>query len=771
MNKSKKTNKLNNKTKSIKNSRNKRSVKSADKYNIEKISLDNSEKNIIRNQKPLISIKSQNYRILTLLVIFLLFFVLISIRMGYLQIVKGKELEEKALSFQLSETVISANRGNILDRNGEILAQSLSVDTISMNPDILQANNTDLDGEDLAQNIAEIFGLNKEDILNKINSGNSYEPIIEKQEKSKVERLKSYIREKDIVGINIDPDFKRYYPYGELAANVIGFCGTDNFGLEGLELELNDVLVGKKGKVRQTSSIYSNAFSSQNVNAEDGSDVYLTIDVKIQSILEKHLKKAHKYNENDDSIAIAMNPQTSEILALAVAPTYNLNNPFKPTDIKTSVWNKYSFDKKQSIQQKMWKNTAITDGYEPGSVFKIVTTAIGLEENKATPDKAKDFVCTGRHKVADTSIACWSWYNPHGELSLREALQKSCNPAFMQLAARIGRDTYYKYMEAFGLFEKTGVRLVGEEEGIKHNIENVGPVELAVMSFGQRFTITPLQMINAASTIANGGILYEPQIVKQINNPKTGSTEILESKVIRKVLSEKTSEEMMDMLYTGCGIHARITGYKIAGKSGTSEPQPGRESEGYVASFCAIAPSDDPQIAILVVQKNPKGYGYVDGGLISGSVVREMLREILPIIGVTKEGEKVTTIKENLSKVPNVKNKTVSEARKALQEKGFNVIVQSVISPNETIILEQVPKANLKLEKGSKIYLYTSENESRISVLVPDVLNKNITNAINTLNKSNLNYIIEGKSGSVISQEPKKGEIVEEGTVVTLKIK
>lgn len=341
----------------------------------------------------------------------------------------------------------------------------------------------------------------------------------------------------------------------------------------------------------------------------------------------------------------------------------------------------------------------------------------------------------------------------------------------MQLAERIGKETYYKYMEAFGLFDKTGVRLAGEEEGIKHDIENVGPVELAVMSFGQRFTITPLQMINTASTIANGGILYEPQIISKIENPETGSSEMQEAKVIRKVISEKTSNEMMDMLYTGCGIHARIEGYKIAGKSGTSEPQPGKENEGYVASFCAIAPSDDPQIAILVVQKNPKGYGYVDGGSISGKVVNKMLREILPMIGVTKEGKKVIKINKDLSIIPNVKNKTVNEAKKILQEKGFNPVVKSINNPNETKIIEQIPQSNLKLERGSKIYLYTEENENRITVNVPNVINKNITNAIQDLNKYNLNYIIKGNKGSVVSQDPEEGSIVEEGTIITLNIK
>ncbi len=762
----KKVKKNNKKTTHRKNTN--KSVKTS---NVEKIKTNNRANKVKVITSASFSEKTSNKSIIALAVMVLILFLIIFLRMGYLQIVIGKQLEEKALNHQMSEKVISANRGNILDRNGEILAQSLSVDTISINPDILRDNTHNLDKEDFAKTVAEIFGLKKEDILKKVDSENGYELILEKQEKTKVDKLKAYIREKEINGVNIDADFKRYYPYGKLASNIIGFCGTDNYGLEGLELELNDILVGKKGKVRSTTDLYNNIVGGENINAEDGSDVYLTIDVKIQSILEKHLTAAHKYNDNDASIAIAMNPQTSEILAMATAPTYDLNNPFKPLNISTANWNKLNYDEKQAIQQKMWKNTAITDGYEPGSVFKMVTTAIGLEENKTVTDKAGDFVCTGRHKVADTSIACWSWYNPHGGLSLREALTKSCNPAFMQLAERIGRDTYYKYMEAFGLFDKTGVRLVGEEEGIKHNIENVGPVELAVMSFGQRFTITPLQMINAASTIANGGTLYEPQIVKQINNPKTGSSEILEMKPIRKVLSEKTSLEMMDMLYTGCGIHARIPGYKIAGKSGTSEPQPGKEEEGYVASFCAIAPSDDPQIAILVVQKHPKGYGYVDGGLISGKVVNQMLRDIFPIIGVSKEGEKIATVTKNLSQVPDVKKKNITEARRLLQEKGFNVIVQSVVNPSETIVLEQVPKANLKLEKGSKIYLYTEENESRSTVIVPDILNKNINNAIDILSKSNLNYIIEGTKGSVISQNPKQGVIVEEGTVITFKIK
>lgn len=764
-----------------KNKKKKANLKNKKKKNTRKASVNNFNIEKIQSKKPAkkkkpqtsksISIKSQNNRILTISIIFLCFFLLISLRMAYLQIVIGKELESKALNHQMSETIISANRGNILDRNGEILAQSLSVDTISINPDILRDNNVDFDADDFAVNIAKIFGLKKEDILAKVNSDSTFEPIIAKQEKSKVDKLKKYIKEKELNGVNIDPDFKRYYPYGKLAANIIGFCGTDNYGLEGLELELNEILVGKQGKVRSTTGIYNSSTGGQNINAEDGSDVYLTIDVTIQSILEKYLDAAHKYNDNDVSIAIAMNPQTSEILALATAPTYNLNTPFKPLNISNANWNKLSFDKKQNIQQKMWKNTAITDGYEPGSVYKMVTTAIGLEENKTVTDKAGDFTCTGSQKVAGTSISCWSWYNPHGELSLRESLQKSCNPAFMQLAARIGKDTYYKYMEAFGLFDKTGVRLIGEEEGIKHNLENVGPIELAVMSFGQRFTITPMQMINAASTIANGGILYEPQIIKQIQNPKTGSSEVQEAKPIRKVISEKTSKEMMDMLYTGCGIHARIPGYKIAGKSGTSEPQPGKEHEGYIASFCAIAPSDDPQIALLVVQKHPKGYGYVDGGLISGSVVNKMFRDIFPVLGITKEGEKSIALKKNLTKIPNVQNKTISEARKLLQEKGFNVIVQSVINPNETIVIEQVPKANLTLEKGSKIYLYTSDKEKKSTIQVPDILNKNINNAINTLTKSNLNYIIEGKTGSVVSQDPKRNTIVEEGTVVTFKVK
>ena len=355
-------------------------------------------------------------------------------------------------------------------------------------------------------------------------------------------------------------------------------------------------------------------------------------------------------------------------------------------------------------------------------------------------------------------------------MSLRGALKGSCNPAFMQLVARIGKETFYKYMEAFGLFDKTGVRLAGEEEGIKHNIENVGPVELAIMSFGQRFTITPLQMINAASTIANGGILYEPQIISKIENPKTNSSEVQEAKVIRKVISEKTSKEMMDLLYSSCGGYVEMSGYKIAGKSGTSEPQPGKEYEGQIASYCAIAPSDDPQIAILVVQKNPKISGFVSGGAVSGTVVKKMLKEIFPLIGVTKEGKKAVVIQKNLSKLPDVTNKTVNEARTLLQQKGFNVIVKNIINPNEALVIEQIPESNFNLSRGSKVYLYTKENENKVTVIVPNIINKNVTNSIDVLKKYNLNYIIEGTKGSVVLQEPESGSIVEEGTVVKIKI-
>lgn len=330
-----------------------------------KNSIKNKRKDLIQKNINQIIIKSQNIRIIIILIFFIIFFMIITARMAYLQLVIGKELESKASEHQMIDKIISANRGNILDRNGEILAQSISVDTISINPNILRENNLDLNKEEFAIKIAEIFKLEKEDILKKVNSENSYEPIIEKQEKEKVDKLKEYIKEKEIIGVNIDPDFKRHYPYGKLAANIIGFCGTDNFGLEGLELELNDILVGKKGKLKLIPSVYNAQNSGQNISAEDGSNVYLTIDIKIQQILEKYLTESHKYYSNDASIAIAMNPQTSEILGMVSLPTYDLNNPFKPIDIKENEWNKLSYEKKQNIQQKMWRNTAITDGYEP----------------------------------------------------------------------------------------------------------------------------------------------------------------------------------------------------------------------------------------------------------------------------------------------------------------------------------------------------------------------------------------------------------------------
>ena len=716
-----------------------------------------------------------NIKIAILFVMFLVALLVIIIAFFRLQIVEGKKWKAQAKQQQIKQEIIKPKREKILDRNGEILAQSISTESITINPGILRENlkKQDIYKEEVADVLSETFKLNKKEVIKKIESENNVEMIIRKQEEEKTKELKKWIKEKGIVGINIDSESKREYPYGRLAANLIGFCGTDHTGLEGLELSLNDILSPKNQKVMTIKDPYFNNLENikKYISRETG-DVYLTIDVKVQKILEKHLSAAYKRNRDDSAVAIAMQPKTGEILGIATYPTYDLNEPFMPIDMKKSEFNKLSSEEKQKKLQNMWKNRAVNDGYEPGSVFKVITASIGLEENKTVPDKYGDFLCTGIQRVAGTDIACWRYYDPHGKLSLRGAIKNSCNPAFIQLIQRIGKNTFYDYYEAFGFTEKTGVKFPGEDTGIIHNIENVGPVELAIMSFGQRFTVTPIQMATALSAVANGGYLNQPQIVKKVENPITKNQEITQTKTIRKVISEKTSKQMMDMMYTGCGINARIPGYKIAGKSGTSEPQPGREKiDGYVASFVSIVPADDPKIVVLVVQKHPRGFGYVDGGYISGIVAREIVRDLIPLMEIKKENEKPKLVEKKSEEVLNVKGKTVADAKRILQKQGFYVSTKTIINQTEAIVVDQVPKAGEKLEKDSKIYIYTKDNDLRVKVEVPDVIGKDLELAKSILRKNNLNYIVDKSKtgGKVSSQSIDAGEKIEQGSIVYLK--
>ena len=692
---------------------------------------------------------------------------LLVLRLGYLQFIQGGELKEAASRQQATNRIISPSRGAILDCNGKILAQSASVDTVTINPTRIESKNK----EKVAKALSEIFELDYEKVLGQVNSESSTETIIKKIEKDKIDKLKKWMDDNEIYsGINIDADYKRYYPYGNLASNLIGFCNTDNDGQEGLELKWNSILSGTPGKIVSIESASSGLIPDKNetyIAAQNGSNITLTIDANVQSIVEKYLKQACIENECEyGGTAIIMNPTNGDIIAMATYPDYDSNNPRTPNEALSKDWDSLSESEQLNSLFGMWRNKCVADTYEPGSTFKIITASVGLEENVVETDTKNDFICVGYEMVNGQRIRCWKYQTTHGYQTLRQSLMNSCNPALMQLGKRIGATTLYKYYRAYGLFDKTGISTSGEANSNFWNLEDVGNVELATMSFGQRFKVTPIQMITAVSSIANNGVLVKPRIVKQIQNTDTNTVTSIEPEEVRQVISSETSHKMMDMLTSvvdeGGGYLAAVNGYTIAGKTGTSEPTPGKDD--YVSSFMGIAPSENPELCILVCLYGAKGPNGHFGGTITAPVVSQILTEVLPYLGIPAD-DLSTSSSSNVT-VPDIRNKTIAEAKKVLEGLGITAILPANIDTS-SIVTDQVPKPGTSLSINSTVNLYSAENEARTSVQVPNLKDLSLSAAKTTLRNKNLNINATG-TGNVISQSPMAGTTVEEGTVITV---
>ena len=592
-------------------------------------------------------IPKKNLRITLLIAILTLFFLIC--RLFYLQIIDGPYLASLATKTHTTSETINSKRGNIYDATGASLAISEAVDTVTINPSKIKAKN-DVDTPALKEKVAkafsEIFELDYNETLLKVNSSSSTETIVKKVEEDKIKELKAWMKDNKVsIGINIDEDSKRYYPYGTLASQVIGSCGTDNQGLAGIEASYDSILKGVSGNIITSIDASQSEIPNSEqsfIAAENGYNLSLTLDVNIQRIVEKHLQEAvEEHSCSNGGNAIVMNPQTGDILAMASYPTYDLNSPRTPTSFYADNWDSLSSDEKYKRIFQMWKVRSVSETYEPGSVFKLITAAVALEENITKPDIRNDFWCNGAETIYDTTIRCWynqaPYFSSHQGETLREALMDSCNPSFMQLSKRLGSKILYKYYDAFGLFDKTGVGLSGELTGIFYDLDKVGPVELATMSFGQRFTITPLQMCNAICSIANGGKLLQPKIVKSMTNTDTGEVTEFDTKVIRQVLSTKTAEDMRSMMQSvvtdGTGKRAQVEGYTIGGKSGTSEPIASDKKAGYTTSFAAISPIENTQVVVLVTLYNPTGNSH-QGGQTAAPVVSNILSEVLPYMGI-----------------------------------------------------------------------------------------------------------------------------------------
>lgn len=711
-----------------------------------------------------------------LVFIFIVFIALVA-RIGAIQFIDGTWLKERAYSQSTSSTVVSAKRGTIYDSNGKALAISAEVDTVSVNPEYLvvkekgevnQEKTQEL-REKMAQKFAEIFSLEYDDVLKKLNSSRSVETIASKVETDKVTTLKAWLKENKISsGVNIDEDVKRYYPYNNLASNLIGFCGTNNQGLDGIELSYDDELKGTNGKLITAISVIQTAIPDQNeqyIAPENGSNIYLTIDSNIQTIAEKYLKQAVEENNcQRGGNAIAMNPENGEILAMATYPDYNLNDPYTPNESLSKGWDKLSSQEQSNKLYSMWRNRAVLDTYEPGSTFKIITASIGLEENIVETDTAGDFYCGGSETVSGTRISCANRLG-HGSQSLRNALENSCNPALIQLGQRIGVSTFYKYLDAFGFFKKTGIDLPSEGTSSFWREKNVGPVELATMSFGQRFTITPMQLVKAAAAVANEGKLVTPHVVKEIENPDTGTVKTIQTNEERQVISADTANKIKDMMKsvveTGGGKYAQVKGYEIGGKTGTSEADPNHPENGYVASFLAIAPVDNTKIVLLLTLYAPKVKNYY-GGSIAAPAVSQMLSEILPYLDIPSNNSDEGNIE--LVSVPNITNKTIAEAQKILKAAGLEY---SSVGDADNIVSEQVPKSGTQLQKNGIVKIYAEGKDERVSQTVPDLKGVSLAQAKVMLKARNLNISSKG-TGIVIAQDPKAGTSVDEGTVINV---
>lgn len=578
-----------------------------------------------------------------LLSIFILLFALI-IRLAFLQFIDGKSLKQKSSSQLYYTQTISANRGSIYDSTGTVLATSYGADNIIIVPSKFEEEEKSL----VASALSSIFELDFNEILEKINSNKEQITLVKNAKKEKVDKLEAWLDENDISygAVYIEDTVARYYPYSTLASNVIGFCGTDSQGLSGLEYTWDSVLTGTAGKsISSKDASQSQIPNSEEtyIPAENGYDLALTIDVNIQSIVEKYLKQAVEENScTRGGTAIVMAPSTGDVLAMASYPDFDLNSPFTPNSYISQDWERLTSLEKSTLLQRMWNNKCITDTYEPGSVFKTITAAVALEENLSDVDTPNKFNCSGVEVVADRNIRCWR-AKPHGAQSLRNAYDNSCNPAFVQLGRMIGTPTLYKYYDAFGFFEKTGISLSGEASGIFFDIGDVGPVQLATISFGQRFTITPLQMITSIAAIVNDGILMEPRIVKSITNTDTGEVTTVPATPVRQVVSKTTSECIKSMMQSevevGTGKKGLVAGYTVGGKTGTSEPSQSNTEEGFVASFVGIGPIENTQAVVLVCLYDPQGASH-QGGQIAAPVVSNIFSEVLPYLGIASNADK-----------------------------------------------------------------------------------------------------------------------------------
>lgn len=711
-------------------------------------------------------------RILFILGVFTFFTALLVFRIGWIQIANGQEYQEKAYEQQTNNRTISPKRGTIYDRNMKPLAVSGSVETITINPQMVRESSKDL--EAVANGMAGILGMQKDTILKKINKKSQYELLKQKVDKDIGSKVRQWKKDNNVAGIFVDEDTKRFYPNGNLAAHVIGFTNIDNDGIDGVEKMMEQYLKGVPGKILSevdASGMELTMGEEKYIQPQAGNDVILTVDETIQYFAEKALEKAIADNNViNGGTAIVMDPRNGEILALSSKPDFDLNSPrAAPPGRDSSVWTGTSTEDVQYLQKTVWRNKAVVDTYEPGSTFKPVTAAAGLEEGAITPETQ---VTDATVKIAGHSINCWK-PNAHLHETFREGVYNSCNPVFVRLSQQLGIEKFYSYVKAFGFYQKTGIDLPGEAGSIIHTKPT--EIDMATASFGQRFQITPIQLIQAYGAIANGGNLITPHVVKEVVDESGNVIKKYEPEVVRSVISRQTSDTLKDILKgvvdVGTGKNARIPGYKIGGKTGTSETRENEhllvqgKNKRYIVSFSAIAPTDNPVICVLVVLDYPDVYN-PGGGMLVAPVVGKLIDEILTYKGIEKEyNDNDKKLLKQEVQVPEVKGKTVKEAINLLKQSKLEYKIEGSNKDLSAIVQEQTPKATAVLHENSMVVLYTYKPTNEAEAMVPDVKNKTIDEATQAFRRVGINIVVNG-TGTAVSQEVEPGKTVKKGTVV-----
>ena len=714
-----------------------------------------------------------------------------------IQILHHKEYESAAIDQQVRETALDSGRGSIYDRNMNILAMSASADTIYISPaEIVMYNE---DPVFIAQNLSQILGVDYGKIMEMTQDTKSwYKTVAKKVEQSVSDAVREFKTENKLNGVKIEPDSKRYYPYGDLASHVVGFVGYENTGLSGLELSMNSVLTGSAGRVVRAKNAYGTDMLYTKYedfyDAEDGYSVVTTIDRTIQYYMEKHLKQAAEdYGVRNGAAAIAMNVKTGEILGMVSLDNFDLNNvqdvsarvKKQMEETTDEVVRKTLFDQ---AQQTQWRNKAVEEMYEPGSTFKPITVAMALEEGAVTMDS--NFYCGGFIQVVgdegENGRHCWKTEG-HGMQTLTQCLQHSCNVAMIQIALQVGAEKFYEYVDAFGFNDTTGIELRGEAGSLWWDEELFcapwNQTQLAAASFGQTFNITPLQLVRAISAVVNGGYLMQPYLVKEIVNAEGETVSKTEPTLIRQVISEDTSAKMRTMLeqvvcdkVEGTGKNAYVAGFRVGGKTGTSTDTVQEAKTGvkeYIVSFIGVAPMDDPQICILVLLDNPDpdcGV-YVSGGNMGAPTVGNMMADILPYLGV-----EANYTEEELEwmdrSVPNVTSLPVAVAQQRLEEQG---LTYRVIGVGENVTL-QMPAANSVVAAKSQIVLFADAAPSEDLEEVPD-----LTYLPYDIARQRLGYlalfintdshnVTDSQTLVVSHQSIEPGEKVEHGTVIRVSL-